>query len=231
MVNNRHITVVDDDPGILDLVYTYLTKEGFAAKGLSSGEKFFEFLKTEKPDLVILDRVLPGMNGFEICKKLKETEKFSSIPVIMLSQKGEAVDKVSGLNVGADDYMGKPFDLEELKARIEALLRRRGTGGKDKKLTVGDTISMDLQKCQVVVKKRKVELTFAEFKILELLASRRGQVFTRGRILEYLWGDEKIVVERTVDVHVRNLRKKLGKAGKLIKNIRGFGYVLEDPPL
>ncbi|MFC1480224.1 response regulator transcription factor [Candidatus Omnitrophota bacterium] len=225
-MKDRHIAVVDDDPEIVSLVSQYLKKEGLAVKGLSTGEKLFEFLKKEKPDLIILDRVLPGMNGFEICKKLKEKEKFSSIPVIMLSQKGEAVDKTSGLNVGADDYLGKPFDLDELKARIEAVLRRRGTEG-EKKLTVGDTISMDLQKCQVVVKKRKVELTFAEFKILELLASRRGQVFTRGRILEYLWGDEKIVVERTVDVHVRNLRKKLGKAGELIKNIRGFGYVLE----
>ncbi len=227
-MNNRHIAVVDDDPGIVSLISKYLRKEGFTVKGLSTGEALFKSLKTEKPDLVILDRVLPGMDGFEICKRLKETQGSSLIPVIMLSRKGEAVDKISGLNIGADDYLGKPFDLQELKARITAVLRRRGIGEKSRKITVGDAISIDPQKCRVTVGKKKIDLTFAEFKILELLALKRGHVFTRGRILEHLWGDEKIVVERTIDVHIRNLRKKLGKSGKLIENIRGFGYVLKE---
>ncbi|NQT32419.1 MAG: response regulator transcription factor [Candidatus Omnitrophica bacterium] len=227
-MNKKRIVMVDDESEILDAVCEYLSGEGFSARGILTGEELFDYLKKKTPDLIILDRCLPGINGFEICKKLKESERLSLIPVIMLSAKGEVVDKVGGLNIGADDYLTKPVELTELKARILAVLRRRGLEGVDKEINVSDDIVIDPRRCQVRVDKKKVELTFAELKILELLSSRKGQVFSRMRILEYLWGDEKIVVERTVDVHVRNLRKKLGRAGDIIKNIRSFGYTIEE---
>jgi DNA-binding response OmpR family regulator len=226
-MDKKHIVMVDDESEILDAVCEYLSGEGFSARGVLTGEELFDYLKKKTPDLIILDRNLPGINGFEICKKLKESERLSMIPVIMLSARGEVIDRVDGLNIGADDYLAKPVDLSELKARIQAVLRRRGVDSPEKEIVVNDTIVIDQTKCQVRVNKKKVDLTFAEFKILELLSSRKGQVFSRMRILEYLWGDEKIVVERTVDVHVRNLRKKLGKAGDIIKNIRSFGYTIE----
>ncbi len=227
-MEGKYIVIVDDSPDLQQVLGKYLRKEGFAVEGIPSGEDLFEFLKKEKPDLIILDRILPGMNGFEICKRIRDDERLALIPIVMLSGKGETVDRISGLNIGADDYITKPFDLNEMRARIEAILRRRGSEGKDRIMSIGDEISIDLQKCQVMVSDKRIDLTFAEFKILELLALRKGQVFSRKRILEYLWGDEKIVVERTVDFHIKNLREKLGEAGRHIKNVRGFGYQIEE---
>ncbi len=226
-MDNKLIAVVDDDPDIVKTVSAYLEDEGFDVRGFSGAKGLFAFLDKEKPDLIILDLVLPGgMNGFEICRNLKEKEKFSSIPIIMLSGQGEENKKVSGLDMGADDYVVKPFSLNELSARIRAVLRRRGL--EEEKITVGNIMEIDLQKYEVTVDGQKVELTPTEFNILEFLATRKGRVFTRGRILDYLWGEEKVVVARTVDVHVRHLREKLGKAGKFIKNVRGIGYKLEE---
>lgn len=227
-MDDKLIVVIDDDPGIVDTISEYFERPGFRVKGFSDTKGLFKFLDKEKPDLIILDLILPGINGFEICKSLKEKDRFSSIPIIMLSAKSEEPDKISGLDLGADDYMVKPFSLKELDARIKAVLRRQGPEAEDKRISVGDEVVIDLKRYQVTVGGKKIELTPAEFKILELLSSRKAQVFTRDRILDYLWGEEKIVIERTIDVHIRHLRAKLGKAGKFIKNVRGIGYKLEE---
>ncbi|MFC1480192.1 response regulator transcription factor [Candidatus Omnitrophota bacterium] len=227
-MENALIVIVDDDPGIIDLVSDYFSRNGATVKGFRDSVGLFKYLQNKKPDLIVLDIGLPGMDGFEICKKLKEKERFSAIPIIILSGKGEERDKVSGLDLGADDYVVKPFSLGELEARIRAILRRLSPEEREKKIRVGDTMVIDLPKYQVTVDGVDTGLTPTEFKILELLASRKGQVFTRDRILDYLWGEEKVVVERTIDVHIRHLRTKLGKAEKFIKNVRGIGYKLDE---
>ena len=181
---NKLIAIVDDDPGIVKIVLDYLTAKGFEVKGFSDAESLFRFLDKKKPDIIILDLILPGMHGFEVCRILKGKKGFSSIPIIMLSGKGEAPDKVCGLDLGADDYMVKPFSLDELNARIKAVLRRQAP--EEEKIDVGGMIVIDLQKYEVTVGGKKVELTPTEFNILEFLASRMGQVFTRDRILDYL---------------------------------------------
>lgn len=226
-MDEKLIVIVDDDPGIVEMLTAYLKKAKFRVRGFSNSQGLFKFLGKEKPDLIILDLGLPGMDGFAICEKLKEKGKFSSIPIIMLSGRKAEVDKISGLNMGSDDYVVKPVSLDELKARINAVLRRQAPGGKDKKIKVGAGIVIDPAKYRVTLNGKKVDLTATEFRILECLSSRKGDVFTRDRILEYLWGEEKIVVDRTIDVHIRHLREKLGKAGKLLKNIRSVGYKLE----
>jgi two-component system phosphate regulon response regulator PhoB/two-component system alkaline phosphatase synthesis response regulator PhoP len=226
-MNGKLIAIVDDDPDIIKSIGSSLKSEGFRVKGFSGAEGFFISLDKEKPDLILLDIVLPGVDGFEICKALKNKEKFSSIPIIMLSGKGGEVDKVSGLDAGSDDYIAKPFSINEIKARIRAVLRRHGAGS-GKKVCIGGVIEMDLERYEVFVGKEKVELTPTEFRILECLSSSKGRVFTRKRILEFLWGEEKVVIERTIDVHIRHLREKLGRAEKFIKNVRGIGYKIEE---
>ncbi len=228
-MDNKLIAIVDDEAGVVSTVSEYLANKGFVTRGFSNSKDLFEFLaKEERPDLIILDIMLPGMPGFEICKKLKEKERYSTIPIIMVSAKGEVPDKTSGLDLGADDYLVKPFSLEELTARINAVLRRQSPEEKEEKVTVGNLLVLDRKRYEVTVEGKKVDLTPTEFKILECLSSRKDQVFTRDRILDYLWGEEKIVIERTIDVHIRHLREKLGKAGDLIKNVRGIGYKLEE---
>jgi two-component system phosphate regulon response regulator PhoB/two-component system alkaline phosphatase synthesis response regulator PhoP len=227
-MDDNLIVIVDDDPNLLKITTLNLIEEGFRVKGLLDANDLFKFLEKERPDLIILDLMLPGMNGFEICKTLKNNERYSSIPVIILSGKNEEADKISGLDLGSDDYIVKPCSLNELKARIRAVLRRRTVGGAEKKIDVGGVMTIDLKRYEVTVDGVKVDLTITEFKILECIASRKGQVFTRKSILEYLWGEEKIVVDRTIDVHIRHLREKLGKAGRFIKSIRGIGYKIDE---
>ncbi|MBN3038129.1 MAG: response regulator transcription factor [Candidatus Omnitrophica bacterium] len=222
------IAVVDDDPEMVKIISLNLKEDGFRVKGFCDAKGLFKFLDKEKPDLIILDLMLPGKDGMQICRELKNKERFSSIPVIMLSGKAEESSKVSGLDLGSDDYLVKPCSFNELKARIRAVLRRGGPTGSGKKLIVGKIMIIDPQRYEVKVKGNKVDLTTTEFEILECLSSRKGQVFTRDRILEYLWGEEKVVVDRTIDVHIRHLRKKLGPAGEFIKNVRGVGYKLEE---
>jgi len=225
---NRLIAIVDDEPDILELVSLHLKKTGFNAKGFPDADGFLKFLKRKIPDLVILDLMLPDADGLEICKYLKKEENLSSIPIIMLTAKGEETDKVLGLELGADDYVTKPFSPKELVARVKAVLRREKEKEETKKIEIGKVLVLDLQKYEAFVEGKKTELTPTEFRILKCLSSKKGQVFTRDQILDYLWGDERAVLDRTVDVHIKNLRKKLGKAEKFIKNIRGIGYKLEE---
>ncbi len=220
------IAIVDDEPDILEVVTVNLERSGFQAKGFQNAKGFYNFINKKKPDLIILDLMLPDEDGLEICKKLKRMDDFSDVPIIILSAKDTESDRVIGLELGADDYITKPFSPREMVARVKAVLRRKTEKG-EKKLEVGDMLTVDLEKYETYVRGERVELTTTEFKILKLLATKRGIVFSRDQILDYLWGDEKIVIDRTIDMHVKNLRKKLGTAAMLIKSIRGIGYKLE----
>ncbi len=224
------IAVVDDEQDILELVSLHLRKNHFSVREFSDGSSFIRYLDSEKPDLVVLDLMLPDADGFEICKYLKRRKHLSHIPIVMLTAKGGETDTVLGLELGADDYIRKPFSPNELIARIKAVLRRmesRREAETPETITVAN-ITIDPGKHEVFVDGSRVELTVAEFRILQLLASKKGQVFSRNRILDYLWGDEKTVVDRTVDVHIRHLRSKIGSASKLIRNVHGVGYKLEE---
>lgn len=225
---NKLIFVIDDEPDIVELVTIHLKKAMFKVKGFSDAESFYRFLDEKIPDLIILDLMLPDADGLEICKYLKKEDKFSSIPIIMLTAKGDETDKILGLEFGADDYVTKPFSPRELVARVKAVLRRRQKAEESGKLEIGGILTIDPASYEVVVEGRKIELTTTEFRILKLLLSKKSKVFSRYDILDHLWGDEKIVLDRTIDVHIRNLRDKLGKAGQFIKNIRGIGYKLEE---
>jgi DNA-binding response OmpR family regulator len=225
---SRFIVVVDDEPDIVDLVTIHLQKSNFDTKGFLDSKSFLRSLKKRTPDLVILDLMLPDADGFEVCKHLKSDDRYSRIPVIMLTAKGEESDKILGLELGADDYVTKPFSPKELVARVKAVLRRQKEKQDSKKLEVTNILTIDKDTYEVFVSGKKVNLTPTEFRILDLLASKMSWVFSREKILDYLWGNEKIVLDRTIDVHIKHLRDKLGKAGTLIKNVRGIGYKLEE---
>jgi DNA-binding response OmpR family regulator len=225
---NELIAVVDDEPDILELVSVHLKKNRFRVREFPDAESFYRFLHSEVPDLVILDLMLPDADGFEVCKYLRKTDKLAAVPIIMLTARVGETDKILGLELGADDYVTKPFSPSELVARVKAVLRRREPRKEAvERIDIEGIISLDLQRHEVAVKGKKVELTSTEFRILQLLASKQGWVFSRDKILDFLWGNEKTVVDRTVDVHIKHLREKLGTAAKLVKNIRGVGYKLE----
>lgn len=223
------IYAVDDEPDILRLIAVNLEKSGFRVKSFPKASPLMQSLEKEIPDLLILDLMLPDMDGLDLCRNLKGDPKRKGIPILILSAKGDETDVVLGLELGADDYMIKPFSPKELTARVRAILRREKTSLQEQGeiLTVGSILEMDFQKFTASVQKRNAELTSAEFGILKILAQKPGWVFSRKKILDLLWGDEKWVIDRTIDVHIRHLRKKLGPAGDFIKSIRGVGYKLE----
>jgi DNA-binding response OmpR family regulator len=223
----RIIAIVDDEPDITELIALHLRNAGFTPLEFNDPKQFFKSLAKRIPDLVILDLMLPETDGYEICKYLRKEPKYASIPVIMLSAKGEETDKLIGLEIGADDYMVKPFSPRELVARVKVVLRRNIAHEDSTGTDIGGGIKIDFERFTATANGKPVSLTTTEMKILELLNSKRGFVFSREKILDHLWGDEKIVIDRTIDVHIKNLRDKLGAAGKCIKNIRGIGYKLE----
>ncbi len=226
--SSKLVAVVDDEPDILELVSLHLVKAGYKVKEFQDAASFMKFLKFNVPDLVILDLMLPDADGLELCKYLKKEEEFSGIYVVMLTAKSEEMDKVIGLELGADDYLTKPFSPRELVARVKAVLRRESKLQKSQVTRIGEDLQIDLYKYEVKVGGNKVELTSSEFKILKLLSERKGWVYSRDQILDYLGAHDKGVLDRTVDVHIKNLREKLGESGKYIKNIRGVGYKLEE---
>ncbi|MBN1433568.1 response regulator transcription factor, partial [Candidatus Fermentibacterales bacterium] len=180
------------------------------------------------PDLLILDLMLPDASGIEVCRTLRANRDWAGLPIVMLTALGEEADRVTGLEIGADDYVTKPFSPRELVARVRAVLRRslerRESSGR---ATVGGILTVDPERFEATVSGRPVALTSTEFRILAILASQPGRVFTREQILDRLWGSEKAVLDRTVDVHVRHIREKLGDAASLLRNVRGVGYKLE----
>jgi DNA-binding response OmpR family regulator len=221
------IAALDDEPDLLELLKVNLRKAGYRFEGFQEAEDLYRYLSREKPHLILLDLMLPGTDGLEVCRHIRRTEGLAGIPIIMLTARGDESDKVVGLELGADDYVTKPFSVKELVARIHAVLRRPVGGEMARRMVIGPLV-IDLDKFEVIAGGAKADLTATEFKILQLLASRPGWVFTRDQILDFLWGQEKAVIDRTVDVHIRNLREKLGEAGSLIKNIRSVGYKLEE---
>lgn len=227
MNEKKIVAIVDDEPDILNLVAISMEKAGYLARKFELADEFHKYLEKEIPDLLILDLMLPDIDGFDVCKGLKKDERYSAIPVIMLTAKGEVTDRILGLEFGADDYVVKPFSPRELVARVKAVLRRGKLKKEVSKIITLAELKIDLQKVRVYVDNKKIDLTPTEYKILELLSKRIGWVYSRNQILDHLWGNDKIVVDRTVDVHIRNLRDKLGEAGNLIRNVRGIGYKLE----
>lgn len=221
------IVILDDEPDIVKIVSESLENFGFNVEGFLDAKTFYRFIKQKKPSLILLDLMLPDEDGFEICKNLKMKSDYSDIPIIILSAKCAETDKVVGLELGADDYITKPFSTRELVARVKTVLKRN-TGNKGTKvINVGDNLTIDLDKYEVTVDGEKVKLTTTEFRILTLLASKSGVVFSREQILDHLWGEEKIVIDRTIDIHIRHLRQKLKSASGIIKSFRGIGYKVE----
>jgi len=222
----RKIWIVEDEPDIANLVAHHVRKEQFEVNIFHNGESFLESVETEVPDLVILDLMLPGVSGLEICKDLMGKERTQTTPIIMLTARGTEADIVLGLELGADDYVVKPFSVSELMARIKAVLRRSEQPGDGKLITV-DGLSVDLESFEVKVDGKTLGLTYAEFRILSLLISKPDRVFTRQNIIDGIWDDYRVVTSKTVDVHVAHLRKKIGKYGEHIKTVRGVGYKFE----
>jgi two-component system alkaline phosphatase synthesis response regulator PhoP len=220
--------VVDDEAHILELIQFNLENAGFRVVTASSGEEGLEKIKNEIPDLLLLDVMLPGIDGLEVCKRLKSGGKTSSLPIIMLTAKSEEVDKVLGLELGADDYITKPFSVRELIARVKALLRRSGPSASaeadSERILVGN-LNIDTANYEVYSKGVKLDLTLKEFELLKMLVQNKGKVLTRDSLLDKVWGYEYYGETRTVDVHIRHLRKKLGEEdGSCIETIRGVGY-------
>ena len=229
-MGGEYILAVEDEEDIRELLDFNLTRHGFDVAAVESGEEALESIAKNRPDLVLLDLMLPGMDGFEICKKLKGSDATRDIPVIMLTACGEEADIVTGLELGADDYMTKPFSPRVLIARIKATLRRRPRNKKantEDVLQIGD-ITIHCGRHEVTIQNKKIDLTFSEFKVLHFLAQRPGWVFTRYQIVDAVHGEDYPVTERAVDVQIVGLRKKLGETGKLIETVRGVGYRFKD---
>jgi DNA-binding response OmpR family regulator len=224
---NKRIAVVEDESDIMELISHHLKRERFNVRGFLDGSSFLKALDTEPPALVVLDLMLPDVDGFEICRLLRTKPAYSSIPIIILTARSEETDRVLGLELGADDYIVKPFSPRELTARVKAVLRRTARQEPEPEvIEVGKLLRIDPQRYEVTVEGSKVDVTTTEFRILQLLASKNGWVFSRDKILTHLWGNDKMVLDRTIDVHIKHLREKMGKAAFLIKNMRGVGYKL-----
>lgn len=220
------IWCVDDDNTIRDIEVYTLTQTGFEAKGFADGISMLEALKTEKPELIVLDIMLPGKDGVEILKEIRSNPETRKIPVIMATAKGTEMDKIQGLDTGADDYLVKPFGVMEMVSRIKAVLRRCEPDEKEEVLSIGE-ITLSDKEHLVTVNGEKVVLTFKEFEILKLFMSNPGIVFSRDKLLSEVWGIDYLGESRTVDMHIKTLRQKLGDAGALIETVIGVGYKTE----
>ncbi|MDD3074270.1 MAG: response regulator transcription factor [Eubacteriales bacterium] len=217
------IYCVEDDRSIRELLVYALKSGGFDAEGFSESRDFYEALESGLPSMVLLDIMLPGEDGIEILRRLKASAKTRNIPVIMLTAKSSEYDKVLGLDSGADDYITKPFGIMELLARVKAVLRRVGAANNSTELSAGG-LSMNIEKHSVVADGQEVTLTLKEFELLRYLLENSGIVLSRNQILEEVWGYDYEGETRTVDVHIRSLRQKLGASGGIIETVRGVGY-------
>jgi two-component system phosphate regulon response regulator PhoB len=222
------ILAVDDEEDVLELVRYNLDKNGYKVQTAASGEEAIEKARAKLPDLIILDIMLPGINGLDVCKKLKSDPKTEKIPVIMLTAKGEESDIVTGLEIGADDYIAKPFSPKVLVARVRRILHRTIARDLEKAAIKIHELVIDPARREVLAKNKPVELTFTEFNILYALAKRPGLVFTRYQIVDALHGDDYLVTDRAIDVQIVSLRKKLGTFGRYIETVRGVGYRFRD---
>lgn len=219
------ILVVDDEPDAVDLIAFNLKAAGFRVTAAPDGEVALKKARQESPDLIVLDLMLPEVDGLEVCKILRRDTATAGIPIVMLTARAEEVDRVLGLELGADDYITKPFSPRELVLRIKNLLRRRhgGEGGDPDRLQI-DELVIDVPRHLVTVAGRAVELTATEFRLLSVLAQRRGRVQSRDQLLRDVWDYDSLIDTRTVDTHIRRLREKLGKAARFLDTVRGVGY-------
>ena len=228
-MNKKLIAIIDDESDIRELLTVNLKKNGFDSVEFENSNGFYEYLENRDVSLIILDLMLPNEDGFEICKNLKKNQYTKKIPIIMLTAKVDETDKIIGLELGADDYITKPFSPKELIARVKAVLRRMDNNNEEEKvIKIGEDIIINTEMHEVYTKGEKTKLTATEYNILLILSKRKGWVFSRKKILDMLWGSEKYVTERTVDVHIKHLREKLKKAGKYIKNVHSVGYKVSE---
>ena len=221
------IWCVDDDNTIREIEVYTLEQTGFTARGFADGVSMLEALKTEIPELIILDIMMPEIDGIEVLKKLRSEAEYKDIPVIMATAKGTEMDKIGGLNSGADDYLVKPFGVMEMVARVNAVLRRATKVVPTDDITVG-AITLKEKEHKVIVNSKKIELTHQEFEMLKFFMLNPGMVFSRDRLMSEIWGMDYIGETRTVDMHIKTLRQKLGNAGSQIKTVIGVGYRLEN---
>ncbi len=220
----KSILIIEDEKDIVDLIEYHLKQSGFSVISALDGPAGLEKAKKKGPNLIILDLMLPGMDGKDICRSLKSNPQTQSIPILMLTAKAEETDRLIGFELGADDYVTKPFSPKELVLRVKAILRRKEVGHEGEKIIqIGDLL-IEIDRHQISIKKRPVRLTSTEFKLLVELASKRGRVLTREHLLDRVWGYTYEGYARTVDTHVRRLREKMGPLGDSIETIRGVGY-------
>jgi phosphate regulon transcriptional regulator PhoB len=225
-MGNR-VAIIEDEKDIVDLVRYNFRKEGFDVASFLRGKEALEQLRRNPPDLVLLDIMLPDVDGFEVCRKLRADERLKDLPVIFLTAKGEEIDRVLGLEIGADDYVVKPFSPRELVARVKAVLRRRERPAQRHEVVEATGFHLDSRTQEVTVRGRAVELSALEFKLLHFLASHPRQVFSRERLLDEVWGRDRFVTPRTVDVHVRRVREKIEEVPdkpRYLRTVRGAGY-------
>lgn len=225
LVTKKNILIVEDEENISELIRFNLSKEGFQTTCTASGEEAIKIARSKTPDLVLLDLMLPDMDGLEICRVLKSHKSTAHIPVIMVTAKGEEADIVTGLELGADDYITKPFSPRVLVTRIKSVFRKKSpVQQEEEKVIRAKDITIHPGRHEVLIKNQPVELTFTEFRILHLLAARPGWVFSRDQIVEGVRGEDFAVTDRSVDFQIVGLRKKLGSCAKMIKTVRGVGY-------
>ncbi len=225
-MSGEKILVVDDEEHIVELIKFNLETNGFKVVFANNGIDALKLAKHEVPQLVLLDLMLPGMDGYDVCREIRRDQSISTMPVIMITAKGEELDKILGLELGADDYITKPFSVRELVARVKAVLRRTRVQYIDKTFTF-DNVNIDFQRHNIIKNDKKVELTLKEFELLQILVTNKGRVMTRDFLLDKVWGYEYVGETRTVDVHIRHLRQKIendDKNPKYIETIRGIGY-------
>ncbi len=219
----KKVFIVEDEPDLRDTLQYNFENEGFKVKSFPNGESFLETIKNDKPNLVILDLMLPGISGLDVCRDLRMNEVNENVAVVMLTAKSEEIDRIVGFELGADDYVTKPFSVRELILRVKVLLKKRSDDIDQNFLEFGP-IAMNLDAHDVSVEGKNILLTALEFKLLKHLLKRKGRVQTRDQLLGDVWGYSSEVTTRTVDTHIKRLREKLGKPGELIQTIRGVGY-------
>lgn len=224
----QSVLVIEDEKDLAELIAFHLEKEGFQPLTAVDGVSGLSLARSAKPDLVLLDLMLPGMMGTEVCRLLKGSEQTAAIPVIMLTAKGEEIDRVVGFEMGADDYVVKPFSTRELMLRVRAVLRRNAEQGPKGAMIAIGALTIDTQRHLVTVEGEDVQLTSTEYKLLMNLAERIGRVQSRELLLQNVWGYNYFGDTRTVDTHLTRLRTKLGAAGEMIRTVRGFGYKMEE---
>lgn len=224
----KRVLIVDDEEDIRELVELYLSRDGYDITTCETGEQALEIVQKDRPDLIVLDLMLPGINGLDLCKKLKGNRKTETIPIVMLTAKGEDADIVTGLELGADDYVTKPFSGKVLAARVRRLLKRTGSDNEETATIEVHDLVIDLARRDVRLKGESIKLTFTEFSILWTLARRPGIVFTRYKIVDAIRGSDYLVTDRAVDVQIVSLRKKLKECGDYIETVRGVGYRFKD---